>query len=147
MSTGRSPTARRVWIWLDAADPREAAALVAFDRMQATMPGRVRAGLMRDAVCRAILDIVAGGPVGVDQPATARPVRAKRMMARTAVEAAGVPVVKADQPARDESSVNHPVETAKVEPVPVVIAPVEAGVDPSGNNKPADGQKPGGLMW
>ncbi len=134
MSTGRSPTARRVWIWLDAADPREAAALAALDHMQATMPVRVRAGLMRDAVCRAILDITAGGSVGVDQPARDEPVPT---------------VVGSVETAKVEPTTVETVPVA-VEPVPVAVAPVApiaAVTDHTDNNKPASVEKPGGLMW
>lgn len=56
---GRSPTAKRVWLWLDASAPREARTLAVLDRMQETLPPRVRATLLREAFCAALEQVAA----------------------------------------------------------------------------------------
>lgn len=168
MSTDRhSLTARRISVRLDAADPREAAALAALDQLQAAMPARVRAGLMRDALCRVILDLAAGGAVAVDQPSATMPARRVRA-ARAAVKAATVakPVPVGGDPVPVEAAPGLvggdpvPVEVSpgavesepeKAAPVAVVAVAVErvdpGEVDHDDENKPAGSTKPGGLMW
>jgi hypothetical protein len=150
MSTDRhSSTARRISVRLDLADPREAAALAALDQLQAAIPSRVRAGLMRDAMCRVILDLAAGGAVTVDQPAftmLARRVRAARAVVKSATVAKPVPVGGDPVPVGvSPGAVESEPENAR----PVVAAvervdPVQVDHD---ENKPAGGTKPGGLMW
>ncbi|MDD2861077.1 MAG: hypothetical protein PHI71_08435 [Acidiphilium sp.] len=150
MSTDRhSLTARRISVRLDAADPREAAALAALDQLQAAMPARVRAGLMRDALCRVILDLAAGGAVAVDQPSAtgpARRVRAGRAVVKTATVAKPVPVGGDPVPVEAAPGLaeSDPGDAAPVVSVAERVDPVDVDHD---ENKPAGGTKPGGLMW
>ena len=62
MGKGRSTTARRIWIWLDEADPGDAEILAAYKRLQATLPPRVRSSLLRSIFADGLARIEAGRP-------------------------------------------------------------------------------------
>lgn len=122
---GRSPTARRIWLWLDEADPGDAATLAAYRRLQESLPPRVRAGLLRAIFAEGLARIDGSLKTGVS-PAKIRKTK---------------PVVAPGIPVAGEKRDNH--QHAKS------ADPVDPAVD---SVKPEDvastgDEVSGGLMW
>ena len=129
MRKGRSTTARRIWIWLDEADPGDAEILAAYKRLQATLPPRVRSSLLRSIFAAGLARIEAGRPV----------------------EEAGRPSVEVVKEIKVQPKPRKPHAKIPVQQKRETVKPVK-NVEPTHKNeKPADvvstGDFGGALMW
>lgn len=124
---GRSPTARRIWLWLDEADPGDAATLAAYRRLQESLPPRVRAGLLRAIFAEGLARIEGGLKTGESTAKIRKP--------KPAPASEGIPVAgeKRDNRQRHAKTAN-PVD-------PVVNSGKPEEVDSTGD------EVSGGLMW
>lgn len=126
---GRSTTARRIWIWLDEADPGDAEILAAYKRLQATLPPRVRSSLLRSIFADGLAMIEAGRSVEVGRP----------------------PVEVVKEIKVQPKPVRKPAVKIPVQQKSELVKPVK-NVEPTHKNeKPADvvstGDFGGALMW
>jgi len=125
---GRSPTARRIWLWLDEADPSDAATLAAYRRLQESLPPRVRAGLLRAIFAEGLARIEGGLKTGGSPTKIRKPKPA-------VVASPGIPVAGENRDNRQR----HAKPADPVDPVVDSVKPEEVA-------SPRD-EVSGGLMW
>ncbi|WP_138919213.1 hypothetical protein [Acidiphilium sp. PM] len=130
MRKGRSTTARRIWLWLDEADPGDAEILAAYKRLQATLPPRARTSILRSILAEGLARIEAGRP--------------QEDVARQPVEV--VKEIKVQPRPVRKPQAKIPVQQKRES-----VKPVKSVEPPNENEKPADVMSTGdfgkNLMW